>query len=584
MRRTAAGVAALLLGALLRPAAADAATCPAYPGVSGSNPSYAATAALLESAAAAHGVPPQVLKAIAYREGFEAGKTRSRWVHFRADGSVLVSADCGVGIMQITNAPGFDEAQLGSDIAYNIDAGATILRQKYDSLQPDPPGPVGTDDPARIENWYAAIQRYNGGSNDTSTYVDPVVHAVRNPQLLMPDVAAWSPAIGFVTPREVKPDYVFPAGFQARAPSYGYPYGSFAFHDSGGVVQQTRFCATRSWSPMASVSYGAGVFGPEGPAAGPTKGAEFWRVACNGHRQRMRWTRSNGPTVEGAAFEWSPVLTPASYEVSAYIPSAHASAHARYDVVGGSTLHVTVDQAAKRGRWVVLGQVATGPGNRITVHLSDRGDAVGATEVGADAVRFVRPATTLALAATPTVTYGGTASLTATLRRADSAAALAGRTVAFYARVKGATAWTAIGSSTTSTSGVATRTHHPTRHMEYQARFAGAGVYLASTSPTRATSVRTLVKATLSRTTFALGGTVTISGSVAPSHAGQTVRIERLTGTGWVPVTSATLSGSSAYSAVVKPTARGQTSYRVRKLADADHAEGISPTRTVTVT
>jgi hypothetical protein len=118
------------LGVAMLPVAAQASSC--YGGqldrITGTNLTFAQTAAALANAAAVHHVPPQALKAIAYAEGWDY-QTGGRWRQYHSDGTLIMSFDCGIGVMQLTGttAQQFDLPRLGRDPAYNIDAGATVL-------------------------------------------------------------------------------------------------------------------------------------------------------------------------------------------------------------------------------------------------------------------------------------------------------------------------------------------------------------------------------------------------------------------------------------------------------------------------
>jgi hypothetical protein len=73
-----------------------------------------------------------------------------------------------------------------------------------------------------------------------------------------------------------------------------------------------------------------------------------------------------------------------------------------------------------------------------------------------------------------------------------------------------------------------------------------------------------------------LGRTVKLSGAVSPRHAGQVVRLQRLSAGTWRTVASARLSASSGYTFSIRPTTRTRSLYRVLKPADADHAAATS--------
>lgn len=92
---------------------------------------------LLEEAAQRYGIPPDILKAVAYQE--------STW---RADASSFDGGH-GKGVMQIDDRfHDFAKTPEVWDPAKNIDYGAKFLRELYD----------------RHGDWDAALKGYNGGS------------------------------------------------------------------------------------------------------------------------------------------------------------------------------------------------------------------------------------------------------------------------------------------------------------------------------------------------------------------------------------------------------------------------------------
>jgi hypothetical protein len=108
-----------------------------------------------------HAIPPSILKAVGWVE--------SGWHQFAPQGHPLVSFDFGYGIMQVTSGMagafgkvGGDidpqtQSQIASDYIYNIAYGSRMLVTKWESVPP-----VGTGDPAVVENWYYALWAYNG--------------------------------------------------------------------------------------------------------------------------------------------------------------------------------------------------------------------------------------------------------------------------------------------------------------------------------------------------------------------------------------------------------------------------------------
>ncbi|MFF3025461.1 Ig-like domain-containing protein [Gottfriedia sp. NPDC057948] len=127
--------------------------CPSYDALKqNENPTFQIRNCLLTNAAIAADIPPEVVKAIAWKESY--------WRQFDAKGQPFNSEfnDGGIGIMQVTD-DGYDEKRLKFDIAYNIQIGIDILKQKYN--WPILPKIIGAT-PEVIENWYFPVMAYNG--------------------------------------------------------------------------------------------------------------------------------------------------------------------------------------------------------------------------------------------------------------------------------------------------------------------------------------------------------------------------------------------------------------------------------------
>ncbi|HEX2357747.1 MAG TPA: S8 family serine peptidase, partial [Micromonosporaceae bacterium] len=184
---------------------------------------------------------------------------------------------------------------------------------------------------------------------------------------------------------------------------------------------------------------------------------------------------------------------------------------------------------------------------------------------------------------TTAVTYGGAVTVTGRLVRADTGAAIAGAPVQLLARHKGTTNWLLLGTPTSSSTGYLTFSHTPSWSLDYVWVYRGSTVFMGTGSPGRAVGVRPVVSATLSRTSFALGGSATLSGSVAPGHAGHRVYLQRLANGAWVTASSQLLPSTSTYAFTIKPGARGTFYYRVYKPADTDHLAALSATRSMRV-
>ncbi|MBM7702830.1 S-layer homology domain-containing protein [Metabacillus iocasae] len=116
------------------------------------NPTIQHTNCLLTEAALKANIPPEVVKAVATQES-------GNWTQFNADGTPVLSNDGGIGMMQITNHPGYNQEKLKTDIQYNIDSGVAILNEKYNSSALPKVTGASRDD---IESWYFAVMAYNG--------------------------------------------------------------------------------------------------------------------------------------------------------------------------------------------------------------------------------------------------------------------------------------------------------------------------------------------------------------------------------------------------------------------------------------
>jgi len=107
-------------------------------------------------------IPTEVIKGIAWQE--------SGCQQWRADGTLVYNkTDCGLGMMQLTGATAaqFDVERLKDDWRYNLEAGFTVLNQKWARAQRS--GQVPADPAARrvLENWYYAIAYYWGGREES---------------------------------------------------------------------------------------------------------------------------------------------------------------------------------------------------------------------------------------------------------------------------------------------------------------------------------------------------------------------------------------------------------------------------------
>jgi hypothetical protein len=185
------------------------------------------------------------------------------------------------------------------------------------------------------------------------------------------------------------------------------------------------------------------------------------------------------------------------------------------------------------------------------------------------------------LSVASTVGYGSVVRASGVL--SVSGKALTGRTVGLFAQRIGATTWSKVASATTTSTGTFAFSAKPNVNMRYRVGYAGAGTTGGSYSPIRTVTVAPSTSIRASRTSLYLGGSVTLSTTVSPNHAGRLVALQRWSGTRWVTLTSRTLWSTSAASATIKPTVRGYNSYRWYLPAHTDHGSSVSATLKVRV-
>jgi hypothetical protein len=179
-----------------------------------------------------------------------------------------------------------------------------------------------------------------------------------------------------------------------------------------------------------------------------------------------------------------------------------------------------------------------------------------------------------------TVTFGSSSSVTGVLTDPDGVP-LGGLTTRLQSRMPGAATWATLSTFTTPLTGQVSTSFKPSSNRGLLADASSA--YVGTPSAAVLVKVRQKVTAALSASSITLGQTVTIKGSVAPNHAGQSVTLQRYYSGAWHAVKTATLTSTSAYSFSYKPGSAGTRTLRVYRPADTGHASGTSPTLTPSI-
>jgi len=183
------------------------------------------------------------------------------------------------------------------------------------------------------------------------------------------------------------------------------------------------------------------------------------------------------------------------------------------------------------------------------------------------------------------LTYGGSAVLSGSLTPTDAdSPATGGAPVWLRSCPVGLSCVTTPG--TTSGSGAWSFTVTPSRNTSYTVSYPGDGSVANWIAPTWTTSVsvRPIVTIKASVLTIKSGGSVKLTGSVKPNHAGKTVIIQRKVAGVWKQISSATLSAKSFYAKilVLKGAKGSKALLRVVLPAHADHLVGTSKTVAIT--
>jgi hypothetical protein len=281
------------------------------------------------------------------------------------------------------------------------------------------------------------------------------------------------------------------------------------------AMEFERAGATSVVYPMDTVGPGGAGFALSGPSQSWHAGAPY------GLKGNAMWATSDG-ALGSASVQWSPTLSPGTYDVQAFVPMKYASAHVTYVVTDAQGTHdVAVDQAKLPNQWANLGEYTTGMSASISLRLTNASaDPAGSTDVGADAVKFVAsgslllPASSTSFTATPQrAQYGAEATYAASVQ--GSGGAPSGTVTFSFGATLLCSAQVTSGSARCETS------YTPVGTRVVTARYLGG----SSFAPSSATGSVLVVRASSTTTvtveprSVALGGIVTYNVSVLGANA-----------------------------------------------------------------
>jgi streptogramin lyase len=194
--------------------------------------------------------------------------------------------------------------------------------------------------------------------------------------------------------------------------------------------------------------------------------------------------------------------------------------------------------------------------------------------------------TSVVITSAPTpVTYGSAITVTGTVTKAGTKTPVAGLVVLLQYRAHGSGAAYQPAGNGVRTSQSGTVTLRMTARFSVHVRLAvtAAGIYGGAASATATVTCLVQIGATLTPASIKKGKTATLSGTVTPALGGSTVYLQRKSGTGWVTISSQTLSSASGYKFVIHGSASGTFTYRVFRPASAAFGASASPAKTLTV-
>ena len=152
------------------------------------------------------------------------------------------------------------------------------------------------------------------------------------------------------------------------------------------------------------------------------------------------------------------------------------------------------------------------------------------------------PMTTRLTIMTPsptTVIDPGTVTIKGVLKRRDTGAGLANRSVVVMGRRATSTTLSRLATVTTDTVGNVTFRHTPRRFWVYQLRFPTNGVVIGSRSAQRLVKYQPVMKTAMSKTEIRKGRSTRVTGSISPYFKGRLIHLQKQTAAGrWKTVKS----------------------------------------------
>ena len=180
------------------------------------------------------------------------------------------------------------------------------------------------------------------------------------------------------------------------------------------------------------------------------------------------------------------------------------------------------------------------------------------------------------------VSYPGQVQVSALLGNADTGSPLAGQALQLLTEPAGGTNWSLVAVGSTSSTGTATFSQHPSGNAAFEVSFQGATGYVLSISSPLMVTIAPRITSVLAKAALASGAVEQLTGRVAPPEPGQKVYLQHLTATGWSVVGACGLTGGERFHFHI--VAKGTQRLRVELPATNLHPAATSTVVTLRAT
>lgn len=372
-------------------------------------------------------------------------------------------------------------------------------------------------------------------------------------------VAPLAPAPG-TTVRGIPTFRWEPRAFAAKYELEVYKNGDTLFSPTNKVAAASKITKLTAWAPTAPL--------PAGQYA--------WRIRKRDVDDRPGVWASGG-TLTLLPTEVPQLLEPAhnkslnNHDLLFRWSVTNAAVRYRVETSQSSTFSSIYDSASTTmPAWAPIKLYADGT-YYWRVHILDSANNVLATSGKRTFVKQEGMATALSItASTGTVSEPANVRLTGILKRRDTGAVLAGRSVQLLGRKATSSTFSRLATAVTNRRGEILFEHSPRRHWVYKLWFPTNGAVIGAASATKTVRYKPRLAAELVASTINKGGRTRVAGTISPYFRYRKIHLQKLVGRRWTTVASKTLGAPAnttprvtKFSFRVSPK-RGTHYYRVK--------------------